>query len=599
MLASDDSDFYMGDHSIIDQIQQTTDIGQNDNQEIEKSENINTSQISSNCAVNQTKIKFKFLKIALHRGNPNFIFEINQKIYRYGLRGVKADFTMVLRCQKSICSITCFISPLEILKTIIQNAPKGSRFQKKLDQSDPKVYDIKNYDINSFEICGDHKCLGTDFSEYKNTSQISPSVVLDKSKINCNLLKIDHNRGGHPTFHFEIDEKIYFYGLRGVKADYSFILRCQKATCGITCFISPLEILKKIIQDAPKGSRFQKILDQSDPKVYDINNYDQNSFEICRAHKCAGTEFGAYFETKTNKCKILENPPSDSPPSAQITGQNYEIFPLSKNFDDQPRFRNLSSLNIKFEILKIQLSVRGKLIFHFEINKVNYYYGVIKIREASSNKILLQCTNKCSAKSPCSNRSFILTSENAKDMIKDPQQGKKSKFLDKSDPRVYDIRNYDLNSFEIFGNHGCPGINLSIYNALNEKTIYNTENDCKILDIFVNRCGNPNFSFEINGKVYFYGLRGVKANNQIVLQCPKSKCTNTSFISPAECLKIFIYNTPKYSQYPKMLDRTDPMVFDINNYDISSFDIGRGHKCAGTELYKTKVRSLSCIGASV
>ena len=38
--------------------------------------------------------------------------------------------------------------------------PKNSKFPKSLDKSHPKVFDIKNYNINSFEICNGHNCQG-------------------------------------------------------------------------------------------------------------------------------------------------------------------------------------------------------------------------------------------------------------------------------------------------------------------------------------------------------------------------------------------------------------------------------------------------------
>ena len=109
------------------------------------------------------------------------------------------------------------------------------------------------------------------------------------------------------------------------------------------------------------------------------------------------------------------------------------------------------------------------------------------------------------------------------------------------------------------------------------------KNKCKILKI-ANRRGHPNFTFAINGKVYFYGFRSVKADYTMVLQCQKSKCSNSSFILPSEFLKDIIQNTPRYAKNPKCLDKSDPRVYDIKNYDINSFDIGKGHKCPGIEL---------------
>ena len=55
---------------------------------------------------------------------------------------------------------------------------------------------------------------------------------------------------------------------------------------------------------------------------------------------------------------------------------------------------------------------------------------------------------------------------------------------------------------------------------------------------------------------------------------------------PSDCLKQIIHDKPpelKY-KYPKIVDKKDPKMYDIKNYDIHSFDIGRGHSCPGTEI---------------
>ena len=72
------------------------------------------------------------------------------------------------------------------------------------DKADPKVYDIQNYDKNSFEICGAHRCQG---------------IEHDQNKLRYKLKKITNNRG-NPNFHFEINGKYYVYGFRGIKRDY-------------------------------------------------------------------------------------------------------------------------------------------------------------------------------------------------------------------------------------------------------------------------------------------------------------------------------------------------------------------------------------------
>ena len=57
MLDSDDSDFYIGEQQIIDQEEQSTEIGKNKNLQ--------------NCAFSQSKLKCKIVKIVNSRGFPH------------------------------------------------------------------------------------------------------------------------------------------------------------------------------------------------------------------------------------------------------------------------------------------------------------------------------------------------------------------------------------------------------------------------------------------------------------------------------------------------------------------------------------------------
>ena len=121
----------------------------------------------------------------------------------------------------------------------------------------------------------------------------------------CTLLNIS-SRLGHPTFHFEMNGKIYFYGFQGIKADYKIVLYCTKthlkSKCRNMVNILPSEFLKRIIQNTPnelKTSKYySKILDKSDPRVYYIKNYDINSFKSCGAHNHPGKERAVYFPLK-------------------------------------------------------------------------------------------------------------------------------------------------------------------------------------------------------------------------------------------------------------------------------------------------------------
>ena len=71
-------------------------------------------------------------------------------------------------------------------------------------------------------------------------------------KVKCELLKIT-NRSGHPNFHFEINGQVYFYGIRGIKANYTIDLVCTKkyqnvkAQCDNISSILPSEFLKGVV----------------------------------------------------------------------------------------------------------------------------------------------------------------------------------------------------------------------------------------------------------------------------------------------------------------------------------------------------------------
>ena len=110
----------------------------------------------------QNKLEeYKFVKIVKGKqGVPNFHFEINGKYYVYRYRGIRANYKISLVCSKDGCGKTATITPSEFLKEIIQNSPENSKYPKFFDKSDPKVYEMQNYYINSIVICGAHTCRG-------------------------------------------------------------------------------------------------------------------------------------------------------------------------------------------------------------------------------------------------------------------------------------------------------------------------------------------------------------------------------------------------------------------------------------------------------
>jgi hypothetical protein len=252
-------------------------------------------------------LKCKIVKIVNRVGHPSFHFEIDGKMYFYGIIGVIADNKIVLRCTKTCflkssvsCNNTSTVLPSDFLKQIIQkrSSVSTSSYATFLDKSDPRVYDIDTYDINSFDIGKGHKCPGIEIDVYLK----SLNKLEEKPEIECKLVKIENSRG-FPHLHFEINGKMYFYGIKGVRADNKIVLRCNKhlsgssQPCGNKSTVLPSDVLKKIIQKTPSETknRYAKILDKSDPRVYDIDNYDMNSFDIGKGHKCQGTEIRTYM----------------------------------------------------------------------------------------------------------------------------------------------------------------------------------------------------------------------------------------------------------------------------------------------------------------
>jgi hypothetical protein len=280
MLDSAYNDFYIGEQQIIDQEEQST--------KIIKIENL------QNCDLSQKKLKCKLVKIENRRGHPHYHFEIDGKSYFYGIYGIRANYEIVLRCTKSVAGSNCnnrsTILPSDFLKEIIQKRPAEikHRYAKILDKSDPRVYDLKNYDLNSFDIGEDHKCSRT---EIKKVSK--PEIF---NKLQCKLVKIE-NRRGYPKFHFELNGKMYFYGMNGVREDNNIVLLCTKTLCNNISTILPSDFLKEIIQKRPSKFKntYPKFLDNSDPRFNDIDNYDINSFDIGEGHKCPGIAIDVYL----------------------------------------------------------------------------------------------------------------------------------------------------------------------------------------------------------------------------------------------------------------------------------------------------------------
>ena len=122
----------------------------------------------------------------------------------------------------------------------------------------------------------------------------------------CKLLKIARTAKGFPSYHFQINEKVFIYGFKGITQDDKIVLLCSRPyqkdhldyQCRCLSFILPSESLREIIEKMPKrrNGYYPKTMARSNPRVYDVNNYNINSFAIGKGHRCLSTELDAYIK---------------------------------------------------------------------------------------------------------------------------------------------------------------------------------------------------------------------------------------------------------------------------------------------------------------
>ena len=118
--------------------------------------------------------------------------------------------------------------------------------------------------------------------------QIPANCTLGSTQLGCKILKIDGEQQNNPTFHFQINEKLYIYRIQGIRSDNKIIFQCTKeyevnklrSICGNLSYISATESLQKIIKNMRERSEITSYLGFWDSSVYDMKNYDWNSFEI-------------------------------------------------------------------------------------------------------------------------------------------------------------------------------------------------------------------------------------------------------------------------------------------------------------------------------
>ena len=175
-------------------------------------------------------------------------------------------------------------------------------------------------DVNDFYI-GENPLITKEIAKFEDKKYSKTPLInsaLSQTKMKCKLLKISRTVKGFPKYHFQINGKIFFYGFNGITKDDKIVLVCTRPylkdqvdyNCGCHSHISPTEVLKEIIETKPKKRKYilkhldieklpkiyLKTLNRSNPLVYDVNNYNINSFEIGKGHRCLGTEFDAYIK---------------------------------------------------------------------------------------------------------------------------------------------------------------------------------------------------------------------------------------------------------------------------------------------------------------
>ena len=253
------------------------------------------------------KKKCKILKIANHRGNPHYHIEFDDKIYAYGFRGIKTDFSLILRCQKTKCNNTSFIKPSSHLREIIFDKPKGhkTKYCKSLDRNDSRLYDIKNYDINTFEFCSPHKCDGfenirSNFSKPATNIKIARTLAEQK---NGSLLAITeysqvysyrskHISGRkYSQYHIKIGDRVFQFVCKGVKSDFDFSLSCYVTNCRGSGNLTPKMGVfdDRISRSDPKKRTLKYVLlDFCAKEVVNLDNYFCESFKTVVPHSCEG-----------------------------------------------------------------------------------------------------------------------------------------------------------------------------------------------------------------------------------------------------------------------------------------------------------------------
>ena len=242
----------------------------------------------------------------------------------------------------------------------------------------------------------------------------------------------------------------------------------------------------------------------------------------------------------------------------EIYRKKQEVVFNRKNQEEKINLKNVKILKI------IQKRYERILSFHIQINQNVYYYTFLGIKD--NFEIVLKCNR-------CAHYVELCPTDSLKDIIFDKPKGYSnvySKSFKLSDPRVTEPNSYGLETFDNSVIKRCLSIKLESYlkNQLVDQFTKLSSQIGKILKIAKTPRG-PLFHIQLNNKVYFYAFKGIKLNFKFVLKC--TKCRHLAYVCPRDILKSIIYDNPK-TPLSKDIDFLDPRVYELESYDLDSFD---------------------------
>jgi hypothetical protein len=411
-------------------------------------------------------------------------------VFSHGYRGITPDYRIGLRCQRKNCNINTYIKNIELLKNFIVETNANPKFPYDfLNKTDPRIFDLHGYDLETFKLSSEHKCEGTDFEIY-NKSLLPVSLPVPEPT-SIQLLKIEKYRES-PTFHFKINGQMYFYGFRGVKVDFKIVLRCKKMheNCYLLSHVSPTEQLKEIIFERPrfqlKNARNKnyelKYFDKTDPRVYDTNSYDFSSFEFFGDHKCRGISMENYLDPNfrnifTKNIRFRKNKSLEmSENLKKYKSQENSEPPVSPRYTQEfdPEKHDQKLIDEIFEIPTLLSITNYKRKFYKNFHTGNFKVQIKQkiytytCKGVKCNFTFYLC---CMAKN-CNGKATLTPKPNIFDNLVSRTDPKlrtiRYRFTDPGEPAVSNVENYYLESVKIIINHTCDGIEITNQSHLDE-----------------------------------------------------------------------------------------------------------------------------------